>query len=461
MERLHQRVLLLSGAPRDDVDVADLNSDGHLDIVSPVYPNMDILLGNGDGTFVAAPSLSDEPSSVAIDDMDGDGRLDLVANSTSYKSLTKVYRGNGDGTFQAAVQYVTGPDTSSVAVADFNGDGLRDIAVVSGGAIRVLLHEANGIFPAAIANRWASSGLDAGDFNGDGLLDLASGTTNSDSVRIHLAVGTHGIYPAYQSYAVGDSPRDVVIQDFNNDGDLDLITANGSGTVSLLLGNGDGTFVAAMSFPGGTQPRDLKAADFNADGNADLLIASTGSVQLVLGNGDGTFQAPVPLLTETGPPAGITTADFNNDGKLDFAVVAPGAVAVRLGNGDGGFQAPLVYAVLALGLDLTAGDFNSDGFVDIAAINNDNIAILFNAADWPPLPIGDGPRPSAPPDGGETTEMLHAAVAPTQTSRPATINPMDQIATASRPKYATRYIGRVSLAAQTDPTLDVLVTVLN
>ncbi len=438
-------VQLLSGSPRDDVDVADINGDGRLDIVSPVYPNTDVLLGNGDGTFSAAPSISGEPSSLAVDDLDGDGHLDLV---TVHDSLTRLYRGNGDGTFEAAVRYVAGPDSRSVAVADFNGDGLRDIAVVSGGAIRVLIHQPDGTFPAAIANPWASC-LDAGDFDGDGLLDLATGLNNS--VRIYLAVDTLGIYPTYQSYAVGDTPRHVAIQDFNNDGELDVVTGNNSGTVSMLLGNGDGTFHAAVNFYVGTQPRDIEAADFNADGNADLLIASTGSpgsVRLLFGNGDGTFQLPVVLFTETGPVAGITTADLNNDGKLDFAVVAPGAVGVRLGNGDGSFQAPLVYAVLALGLDLTVGDFNGDGFVDIAAINKDNIAILFNSADWPPLPIGDGPRLAMPLDVNEPTELVRPALAHWQTFDAPSAKPVDVDASAigHQSKYASRHIVRVAHA---------------
>src|SRR5262249_53565995 len=138
------------------------------------------------------------------------------------------------------------------------------------------------------------------------------------------------------SYPAGTRPDAVVTADFNNDGHLDLATANGGGgTVSVLLGNPNGTFQLAQTSAAGSSPYSLAVGDFNAAGNLDLATennvhssydsydAVDGGVSILLGNGDGTFGPPVRLSSGTSLPANsIATGDLNADGKLDLVVTS-------------------------------------------------------------------------------------------------------------------------------------------
>jgi hypothetical protein len=170
----------------------------------------------------------------------------------------------------------------------------------------------------------------------------------------------------------------VAVGDFNGDGNLDLaVTDNGnlsgSGTaVSILLGNGDGTFQAPVSYPLGSRPYFLVARDFNGDGNLDLAVGTSGSVSVLLGNGDGTFQDPVGYAV-TGIPSSMAVGDFDGDGTLDLVETGgSNMVSVLLGNGDGTFRTAVSYPAGVNPIAVAVGDFNGDGSPDIAVADNGN-----------------------------------------------------------------------------------------
>ena len=145
-----------------------------------------------------------------------------------------------------------------------------------------------------------------GDFNGDGKADLAVANYGSDNVSVLLGNG-NGTFQAAVNYAAGTSPHSVAVGDFNGDGKADLAVANyGSNNVSVLLGNGNGTFQAAVNYAAGTSPCSVAVGDFNGDGKADLAVANYGSnnVSVLLGNGNGTFQAAVNYAAGTDPSLG-------------------------------------------------------------------------------------------------------------------------------------------------------------
>jgi len=236
-----------TGAQPGSVAIGDFNGDGKLDlaVVNSYSNNVSVLLGNGNGTFQPAVSYGTGsgtgPAFVAVGDFNHDGKLDLaVANSNS--SNVSVLLGNGDGTFQTAVNYDVGGAPTSIAVGDFNHDGKLDLAVavpVPGPStyVSVLLGNGDGTFQTAVNYNapYAPDAVAVGDFNGDGNLDLVVGNRSSN-ISVFLGNGD-GTFRTAVNYSAGYNPSSVAVGDFNNDGTLDLAVANSgsSTTVTVLL----------------------------------------------------------------------------------------------------------------------------------------------------------------------------------------------------------------------------------
>jgi hypothetical protein len=226
--------------------------------------------------------------------------------------------------------------------------------------------------------------LAAADFNGDGQRDLAVANNGSTHVSVYLGKGD-GTFPTPVDYVAGAGPRALVAYDLDRDGKADLIVVNGGshpnyadGGVSILFGNGDGTFRTAANYGVGIQPVSVTAGDFNGDGMPDLALANLGTylgandgiVSVLLSNGDGTFRTAVNYGAGISPSS-VTAGDFNRDGRLDLVVANQSSycVSVLLGRGDGTFQAAVNYGVGAGPAFVAAGDFNRDGRVDLAVAN--------------------------------------------------------------------------------------------
>jgi hypothetical protein len=275
--------------------VGDFNHSGHPGLAVAEFQNEAavILLGNGNGTFVASSAtFANSPgfpmSAIEAADFNADGNLDL-ALINSISGISQVDLGYSNGAFNAAGQI---PSGSGTAVGDFNGDGKLDVAVVDGGGLVISLGNGDGTFTQATGSPiqvgHSFSAIVAGDFNGDGKLDIAVADAAGNAVLVLLGNGD-GTFKSPTTIAAGNGPASMVVGDFNNDGKLDLATANyGDGTVTLLLGNGDGTFTQASGSPYtvGKGPDAIVAADFNGDGKLDLAVANsldgTGSVSILL-----------------------------------------------------------------------------------------------------------------------------------------------------------------------------------
>jgi hypothetical protein len=314
----------------------DFNKDGNLDLIVASGPNVYVLLGNGDGTFQPAKG-SNGPSNAVVTgihvaDINGDGKLDLIINGKrGTTGLVATMLGNGDGSFQPPVETdFAGAASSSMVVADFNKDGVLDVAMVSASQVRVMLGNSDGTFQNPVGSIFTTyagrDGIAAADFYGDGNLDLVitaydpNSTTGFSFVGVLKGFGD-GFFGDINMVA-GSGANFVgsitaAIGDFNNDGKLDIATGiqtAGStiqGLIYLSLGKGDGTFSVGTSVPNvNVVTTPLLVGDFNADGVLDI---ATGGF-FYFGLGDGTF----PTSNGSGnAPTFVYAGDANNDGLLD------------------------------------------------------------------------------------------------------------------------------------------------
>jgi uncharacterized membrane protein len=216
------------------------------------------------------------------------------------------------------------------------------------------------------------------------------GAQGNETVSYSPASEKVGFRKAVPYKTSGYNPYSVAIADLNGDGNLDLVVANEEqsksdpqGSISVMLGKGNGKFHAAVNYSsGGESAYSISVADVNGDGKLDLVVAngcfgsdcSTGSVGVLLGNGDGTFKKAVTYRSGAASVFGahVAVGDLNGDGKLDLAVANTGAgcgngcpqglIGVLLGNGDGTFKKAKTYPT---------GGFDAIGWVAIADVNGD------------------------------------------------------------------------------------------
>ena len=322
------------GANPGAIAMGDFNGDGvpDLAIVNQNSATLTILLGNGNGTFTAAsssPQLSVPANFVVAGDFNRDGKLDLAVSSNNYSSSSlTILLGNGDGTFTTASSPITGPGPTAIAVGDFNGDGIEDLAVASGSSnsLTILIGNGDGTFTASNLSPQAGSNpgsIVCADFNGDGVLDLAVVNSYGGMVTILLGNGDGSFTPAANlSVGASTSATAIAAADFNGDGAIDLAVTTQSSSIVILLGNGDGTFTADAASPQtGNNPVAIVAVDLNGDGNPDLAVVNeySNSLTVLLGNGDGTFTS-FGNITTGSYPAFIAAGDLNGDGSPDLVV---------------------------------------------------------------------------------------------------------------------------------------------
>lgn len=371
---------------------ADLNGDGHVDLV--VSPGLGILWGKGDGSFTPGPSYPLSASSAALGDFNHDGHLDLAATGyTQGATGLGLYLlwGQAGGTF-AAPKRISTLSLGEVQAVDLNHDGFLDL-VAGYAPIAVFTNQKNGTF--SNPHLFSMENLTGGnfylsDFNRDGYLDLVQGST--------ISYGTSG--GNFQTPQITQSTfaSNTAVADFNGDGIEDVATINSStGTVTVFTGSGKGYLNAGKSYSTGIVAGVVSVGDVNGDGAPDLLVTRSGSsltsapsdVSVLLNLGDGTFGSAISSKVLGKPVQYANTlqvysVDVNHDGRADLV----GDWGVALGHGDGTFSAPAPWpSEISPVAGLAVGDFNRDSNLDVVV---GNLALSASTPTYIYTLFGDG-----------------------------------------------------------------------
>jgi hypothetical protein len=387
-----------AGFQGGSIAVGDFNGDGKLDVAvsdnESAIPGVDIMLGNGDGTFKAPVSYATgaDPRMVIAGDFNSDGKLDLATANADSETIS-VLLGNGDGTFQTHKDNSTSIAASCISLAAGALSDNRRLDIVAGcqaeGEVVVLISNGNGTFKAAKAYP-VPAGVDdvaLGDFNGDGKLDVAVTNSGTDDMVSILPGSGSGTLKAAVVFGTNFGPSGIAAADFNGDGKMDLVTADDGGpfgvtiaTISVLLSNGKDMFAARTDYSVGNESvtgaySGIAAADLTGNGKPDLIVPITFAypyeISILMNKGNGTFKPFVSYPLPTGPIA-VVTGDFNNDHKTDIAVAngnGSGSITVLLNSGTGTFPTYAEYSTNGISYGLAVGDFNKDGNLDIVATN--------------------------------------------------------------------------------------------
>jgi len=337
----------------------DFDGDGKPDLAVTNFSSDDtrpgqlkILLSRKSGHFrkMLGNKAGRTPFSVAIGDLNNDGKLDAVVVNpyAPGKGNLSVFFGNGDGTFQPQVKRGdTKHIADTVVMGDFNGDGNLDLALTNersrhnDGFVSVLLGNGNGTFQAPITTATSQNpaNLVAGDLNGDGKLDLivSDYTTGGKQGGTFVLLGNgNGTFQV--SFLERPGSKSIALGDFNGDGIPDLAEASGGGKVAIELGNGDGTFKPARHFSAGVVLSCVTLADFDQDGRLDVAVVNDDRgdvVEFLPGKGDGRLDAPTSYPLNWSNIGQMIAADVNGDGKLDLILTnyGNGSVSVLLNTG--------------------------------------------------------------------------------------------------------------------------------
>jgi len=397
------------------VQVADTNGDGIPDLIASVMGYMQVLFGNGDGTF--GPAGADTHTAggfqfVAVD-MNGDGIIDVVQSSgVETQGGVEVSLGNGDGTFQTGIIYTVPDTTGWTVVGDFNGDGIPDVAMPGSKGIWLFTGRGGGILnPGVLAAPLPSccgADIAADDFNGDGKLDLVViGGTSSGQGFVVLFGNGDGTFQAPQEFTEPLNNGAIAVGSLAKGGppSIAVCCTTTNGNVILYYGNGAGGFSAPsyVNLPGISDRGGLALGDLNGDGIPDLV---SSQAYVAYGIAGGGFQSPIsyPIVEQDSNYFNVVLADLRKNGRLDIVTDDNFGNSVLLNTGlpKDNYEEGIWTPVSGGAQCGVAADFNGDGKPDLAVNTSSGISIL----------LGTG-VPDAPFKAGATITVANIGCAVT------------------------------------------------
>ena len=365
---------------------ADLDDDGHLDLLTLGSGDLSYLPGDGRGRFRTTRVASSFADDLATADFDGDGFTDIAG---SLLTGAQIFLSDGVGGVRPRQTIETGGIVVAVAAGDFDGNGVPDLALANKQSrdVAILFGDGQGGFgePSSFGVSPKPVDIAAGDFNQDGFDDLVVATSlipTHNAIDIYLGDGNGAFASVYTHSESPSLPLSVHVADIDGDQNLDVIATytgdlflNSRPHMLALRGDGLGGFsppAQRLGFQRNTRARDGLVGDMNEDGLADLVMTfhSISSpyfqwISIITSDGDGTFtdrQFPV------GRFADVTILDADGDGHLDVAGQGGGQIFIFRGDGNGGLDTanPTKFYAPDHGNDLVTLDFENDGSDDMA-----------------------------------------------------------------------------------------------
>lgn len=388
-----------SAAIFDNVSLAAENSPAN-DTTAPAVP-AGVTAHAGEQYVLGtrrSHAVQDKPHSVALADVDGNGRLDVVTATAGTNSVNVLLGLNS--TLAPATSWPAGTYPKFAESGDFNRDGKPDIVTAdqNSNTVSVLLGLGNAAFgrPTSLPACAADHEVAVGDFNRDNRDDVAVACHRASfgGVSVFLGNGRGGFGPVINVATAGRRAHSLALADLDRNGTLDIITANkASADVSVLLGKGDGTFLPAVTYRVGAGPHSVRVADLNGDAKLDVVTANdtANSITVRFGRGDGALGRRLDRVVSTA--SGVSTksvavADLDADGDTDVVASTvtyprcclPGGntVSVFLNRGDGTFGVRRDFATGQGPFSIVAHDVTRDGVQDLVTADwhSDTISVL-------------------------------------------------------------------------------------
>ena len=378
-----------SDSPRS-VALGDVDGDGHVDVVSANYSGntVTIFRQEAGGEFeplrpLGGPGVTEDPRAVALGDVDGDGRLDVVSANHFSNTLT-IFRQESSGGF-ALLQSLGGPG-STVALGDLDGDGRLDVV----SANRIFRQESGGEFVLLQSLGVAGVSVALGDVDGDGRLDVVYASSNTLIILRQESDGEFTLLQSLGGFGVTSRPTSVALGDVDGDGRLDVVSANSSSnTLTIFRQESDGEFTLLQSLGGfgvTSLPKSVALGDVDGDGRLDVVSANWISDTLTIfrqeSDGEFTFLQSLGGPGVISRPTSVALGDVDGDGQLDVVSANQTSNTLTIFRQESGGEFTLLQSLDGFGVgspqSVALGDVDGDGRLDVVSANetSDTLSIF-------------------------------------------------------------------------------------